>query len=173
MRRGKETIKGVTLAELCVVLAVIAIISTVVISFSLLVSQRVAVSRARLNAMNDVEQMESVVDGWVGHMDLAGAALSAGEDNTRIKARLGNGEEYILSYTDGALTGELPGGGAISSRTEQVTAVEFRVLSNGTDSICFGTVTYAIPRVGGDDLSEQTRTFCVNPHVGDVTGGAE
>lgn len=68
MRRLVNRKKGATLAELCVVLAVITIISVVVVSFSVMVHQRVNISTDKLKAMEDITIVEHFIEGWVETM---------------------------------------------------------------------------------------------------------
>ncbi len=60
--------KGATLAEICIVLAVVSIISLMVVSFVTMTSGRSAVSAAKLNAMEELELVESLVDNWFDAM---------------------------------------------------------------------------------------------------------
>ena len=57
--------KGATLIELVVVFAVLAIISTVVISFVMMSNENVKASRDKVDALNDISVVESIVESWV------------------------------------------------------------------------------------------------------------
>ena len=68
MRRLMHRKNGATLAELCVVLAVITIISVVVVSFSVMVNERIGISTDKLKAMEDITIVEHFIEGWVNTM---------------------------------------------------------------------------------------------------------
>lgn len=178
--------KGTTLAELCVVLAVIAIVSALVVSFSVLMGQRVALSTTRLNAMNDMESVDAFVEGWLGRMKLLDAELSlevneitddiTGETtkSTKLKA-VKDGREYRLFFAENAfmLIGDLPGGTTMTYTPTVVTGVKFKQVEkvfDETDKLFFCSLTYNLPGVGGGAGEQHTDTFCVNPRVGDAYG---
>lgn len=170
--------KGTTLAELCVVLAVIAIVSALVVSFSVLMGQRVALSTTRLNAMNDMESVDAFVEGWLGRMKLLDAELSLVVNETTGETKLKadkDEQEYSLFFAENAfmLIGDLPGGTTMTYTPTVVTGVEFKQVEKGfgeTDKLFFYSLTYNLPGVGGGAGEQHTDTFCVNPRVGDAYG---
>ena len=152
--------KGFTIAELCVVLAIVAIVSAMVVSFSVLLSARTRESSARLDAMNDLQLVESATEGWMSRMDRIvysnGALVGMVDD-----------DQYTLSFVgDKTLTGTLPNDEEITVVLEQVSDISFKFLENGDtgDVLCICTVT---------DSEGNTHTICVNPvvsRVGDTYG---
>lgn len=134
--------KGATLVELCVVLALIAVVSGMVVSFALTISARTGLSAARLNAMGELELVESVTEGWMTR------AINEGSEFNRNDISFDSGEKTLTA-------------GDVSVRLEQVSNIEFSFLDNGGDILCICKVT---------DFAGVTHTICVNPHVGDTYG---
>ena len=153
--------KGFTIAELCVVLAIVAIVSAMVVSFSVLLSARTRESSARLDAMNDLELVESAAEGWLSRMGLEGAVVS--QNGSGLTATVtdgaGTSSTYTLSVYGNMLTGTLPGNEVMTVVLEQVNDIDFTILQNAGDTLCICTVT---------DSEGNTHTVCVNPHVGDT-----
>ena len=148
MKGTRRAKKGALLAEACVALAVVAIISTLVLSFTLLVNRRVIVSEAKTAFMEDVVLTKAVIEPWYAENKTADG--------------LGFDEESKTLTT-----------GEVSVVLETVTKITFDVMKNGTDSILFVSMTYELPYQGDKkDMRPHYFTFCVNPHVGDtVIGG--
>ena len=82
IRTGSKHRKGFTLSELCIVLALVAVVATIVTSFCLVVHQRSVISSARLNIVNEVNVVETFVERWVDKMSEKGATFSIAEDGT-------------------------------------------------------------------------------------------
>ena len=57
--------KGVTLAELVVIIAVLSIISTMVISFVVMTGESVSSSKQKADALNDLAIVESMMESWL------------------------------------------------------------------------------------------------------------
>lgn len=69
MNRRKRNTRGVTLAELCIVMAVIAIVSTMVVSFTVLMQARTRVIAADRNTVADIGLVEAALDRFIGTYD--------------------------------------------------------------------------------------------------------
>ena len=69
MNRRKRNTRGVTLAELCIVMAVIAIVSTMVVSFTVLMQARTRVIAADRNTVSDLGTVESALDRFIRTYD--------------------------------------------------------------------------------------------------------
>ena len=158
----KKGRKGSTLAELCVVLALIATASAMVASFSMLIGARTNLSTARLNAMNDLDLVESVTEGWMSRMD----GLTA-VDGVLV------GDSGDTLYFDGqdTLTGTLPEGD-ITVQLDQVSAIKYTVIEGSTGDLCICTVDFSLSSDEPDRYT-YSQTFCVNLNVGDVYGGGD
>lgn len=69
MNRRKRNTRGVTLAELCIVMAVIAIVSTMVVSFTVLMQARTRVIAADRDIVSDLGTVESALDRFIRAYD--------------------------------------------------------------------------------------------------------
>ena len=65
MEKRNTKKRAFTLAELAVVLAVIAIASTMVVSFTALVGNRRAVSQQKLDAYTEIRLVEALVENYI------------------------------------------------------------------------------------------------------------
>ena len=65
MEKRNTKKRAFTLAELAVVLAVIAIAATMVVIFTSLVSNRRAEAQARLDALNDIKVAEALIENYI------------------------------------------------------------------------------------------------------------
>ncbi|MBE6983291.1 MAG: type II secretion system protein [Ruminococcaceae bacterium] len=152
--------KGITLSEICIVLAVVSIVSLAVVSFAAMATGRGATGTDKLKVMQDIELLEAMVDNWFNTVYNSGesAVIDTGETSVNNRALyFENGNLYI--NTDGKYQ---------SYRFETVTKLEFEIMKNAenNDEIFFCTVTYAYRR-GQNTPVDETYTFCINPRVGE------
>ncbi len=157
--------KGITLAEMSIVMAVIAIVSLSVVSFVTITSGRGTNSIAKLNAMEEIELVEAVVDGWFAQA-------------VQVEEPLNTGGSFDMSGQ--TLKVIFPGKTeATDYYLEKVTEVSFsqrfltesgeckETLADGDvvkDTLYFCTVTY----VQHNEDVRETYTFCINPRVGET-----
>ena len=152
--------RGITLSEICIVLAVVSIVSLAVVSFAAMATGRGATGTDKLKVMQDIELLEAMVDNWFNTVYNSGesAVIDTGETSVNNRALyFENGNLYI--NTDGKYQ---------SYRFETVTKLEFEIMKNAenNDEIFFCTVTYAYRR-GQNTPVDETYTFCINPRVGE------
>ena len=153
--------KGITLAEMCVVIALVAIIATMVTSFSISVSWRTQLSAARLELAAELDSLETFTGGWLGQMKLQNAALTVQENG--VKAG-----EWTLTFDDGVLNGTLPNENSFSFATVCIKEMEFSLVA---DEMLFCTVKYDMPGLP-EEQAEREQIFCVYPRLGSAYGGA-
>jgi prepilin-type N-terminal cleavage/methylation domain-containing protein len=167
-KADKSKKKGVTLAEISVALAVVAIISVSVVTFTTLLSARSTTSAAKLNAVDDINLCESIVDMWVDQVLDCGGEITVA-DNTLSTSI--DGESHTLGFADGNIVYSLPEG---SSQVvlSVVTDLELSELSLTADKIYFCKVKYDIPMDKDVSVSYEY-VFSVSPRTGDVVGGAQ
>lgn len=149
-----ETKRGMTLVELTVVLAVIAIVSTLVVTFVLMLSEESRLASARLNALEEIELVESLTETWLEDNPDA-------VDGTDIGVIVKSGDvgaEKYLNLKDG--TFEYNGASTSSITLEQITDLEV-VIKGSEDKLFVCTLTY---EAGG---VTESYVFCVDPHKGD------
>ena len=147
MRRSRRTKKGITIAEVCVVLAVLAVVSTIVLSFILLVNRRVEVGKAKTALMEDVALTKALIEPYF-------EKNQEGFD----------ADQEFFNSADKTLT--VDGKTAKLSQVRNITCTCKKEENNG-DYLLFVTLTYELPYEDG----EKTYTFCVNPYVGETVGG--
>lgn len=156
--------KGMSLAEICVVLAVISIVSLMVISFTTMVSARSTVSAAKLKAMDDQELTEVILENWIDHMVAKQAVISV-EENTLYATK--DGINYTVCLEEDKLIAPLTDGTFLSCPINTVTELRFDHLTSSDDTIYFCTAVYDYPDPRGGTITREY-TFCINPHIGET-----
>ena len=68
--------RGSTLVEMCVVIALIGIVSTMIVSFSALVSASVDSQRSRYAFLEEASAVKEQLSGWLDRMDTEGTACT-------------------------------------------------------------------------------------------------
>lgn len=159
MRKWK---KGTSLAEICIVLAVISIISVTVTSFTVMAGARSTAAATRLNVIEDLEMAETVLEGWVDNMTGQGATFAT--EDGQLKA-VKDTVDYAVTLQDGLLTAPVPTGAPYRIALKTVTAITVEAKFNGPDAIFFCTLTYTDPRGGNEP---QTYTFCINSRINET-----
>lgn len=156
-----------TLAEIMVCIAVVAIAITMVVSFTTLMSERTKTSRAQLEAQQDLTLIETVAESWLDRMCALNATFTLSADAKAITATVVetvDEEEietiYTLGFAYGSFTGTLPGGETITIRAERVEDVTYS-LKSSSDVLFFFHVQTA----------QKTISFAINPRIGETLGG--
>lgn len=167
--------KGVTLAEMSIVMAVIAIVSLSVVSFVTITSGRGTAGIAKLNAMEEIELVEAIVDSWFVQVAQASETIKINEYG---QISTNNSSAISMSYEKIQVMfpkEEKP----TDYYLEKVTKVSFSQLlltESGEcketldekdivkDVLYFCTVKYERE----EGAAEQTYTFCINPRVGEI-----
>ena len=164
-RTGFKNRKGFTLSELCIVLALVAIVSTIVISFCLIMNKRSAISRARLDIVNEVNAVETLIEKWVDKMSEQGAVFSKTEDGSLLATV--NNVDYGVSFANGEFKASVPDGdNEIAVATTRIESIAFDLVSEDEDAILFCAATALLPQVNGE-AKEEKYTFCVNSRIGE------
>lgn len=140
MNRRKRNTRGVTLAELCIVMAVIAIVSTMVVSFTVLMQARTRVIAADRDTVSDLGTVESALDRFIRTYDSDEYTLVQRDpiwtsDNPLLPT-LDQKYRSIFVLKDGDITAKLKL--SIDPETEKVNAI---VITDGSDKV---TVTYPL-----------------------------
>lgn len=163
--------KGATLAELSVVLAVLAVVTAMVVSFAVLITQHASLSTARMNAINDIEQVKSVTKGWLNAVEQESSTALTADEILQIPGhvmsrKIGESNCFI-SFANGTLSARFPNGNTLSCSTTQVTGLGWQSISNETDTLYIFTLTYILPTADNAEYSVKSIVFCANPHTGD------
>lgn len=162
--RKEKQKKGFTLSEVCVVLAVVGIVSAIVTSFCIVMHHRSVMSRARLDIINEVNVLEEYVESWVDKVVASNATIGQVENGT-VNATVADAT-YEASFSNGKFTGTLPDSLEMTFDTTRIEALTFDVDVKGSDAIIFCKVTARMPKAdGGSEL--ESYTFCVNSRLDD------
>lgn len=130
--------RGMTLAEIMICMAVVAISVVMVVSFSVTMGNRMSRSKAQLQARKELEAIESLTDAWLNAVLKDGAAfdytLEVPETWPEAITATVAEQALTLNWQHNYLIGKLPGVDAenspvspITFRTEYVTGVQFYV----------------------------------------------
>lgn len=169
--------KGMTISEICIVIAVLAIVSVVVVSFAAMATGRGTVGVDKLKVMQDVELLEAVVDQWFAEVYTKPGDVEIVANNDTEALSLKDREGLTLQFAGSNLVAVFPvknageGEETTTSRTYQfevITGLKFErvVDESGTDDIFFCTITYEY-RSGQNKTGKGTYTFCINSRVGE------
>lgn len=175
-RIEKKKKRGFTLAELSVVLALVAVVATMVTSFCLLIHQRSVISRARLDIVNEVTVIRKYAERWVDEMHEQGAVfeIKAESENNSLVATVTAADDTSTNYTfelaDDRIIATMPGENAdLSYGTTRIKEIKYEVFltEDSEDTMCFFTVTALLPKAN-DGLEEEVYTFCIDSPIGET-----
>ena len=143
MNRRKRNTRGVTLAELCIVMAVIAIVSTMVVSFTVLMQARTRVIAADRDTVSDLGTVESALDRFIRTYDSDEYAIVQGDpiwaSDNPVLSTLDAKYTSISVLKDGKVTAKLKL--STDPETEKVNAI---VITDGAGK---AEITYLLNSV--------------------------
>jgi len=173
--------KGATIAEMIVALAVVAVVSTVVLTFATLVHTRSIIASAKLEALQDMTSVEAICESWLSDMLKKDAVIDFTPDRYKfvngdsesnayygIVATIGD-EEYTIYWGSNALYAKFFGQSDTSVFvSDRISGIVFSSIKDPDDLILFVKVGYVLPMPTDTDRTYNViKTFCVNPYVGD------
>ena len=134
VKQGKS---GFTLVELCVVLALLAILTTMTVSFSVLMNGFAAENKAEYEFLEDHAALKEKLCTWAAENDVTGNVFTVNTDETLTVTE--NGTEKNVSFADGVLTlgGEQKvafdaiDGVIFASNDKLIKCVTYRIAENG------------------------------------------
>ncbi len=129
--------RGFTLVELCVVLALLAILTTMTVSFSVLMNGFAADNKAEYEFLEDHATLKEELCAWVAENDVSGSVFTVAKDGTLNVTE--NGTEKTVSFADGILTlgGEQKAGldaidgVTFTANAKLIKCVTYRIGKNG------------------------------------------
>ena len=131
---------GVTLAEMCIVLALIMIVSTMVASFCIMTSNYTAVASADRDAVEGVALVEDALSKWLSAFDRSDYTITVAADGKTLTAAKNaeTGETavqteqttYTLKIADGKISGDMPGERSINYSVPAIELDNFDINSN-------------------------------------------
>lgn len=164
-RDPKANRKGVSIAEMCVVLAIVSIVALTVVSFTTMVSAQSRASATKYNAMEDMELTEAILEDWVDIMlEKNTSSITPGEGS--LTARVG-AADYSIFVQELQLVAQLPGEVSRTFPLKTVKELRFDTMENTDCALYFCTVVYEVPSYTGEGV-ERTFTFCIQPRIGEV-----
>lgn len=167
MNRTKRR-AGVSIAEMCIVLAILAIVGTLVVSFSLMVSARASAGADKLNGAEDLQVSQAILDAWVDRMIGLGAQFAA--DETGLSATV-DGQTYQVVLQEGALIAPLPDGQALSCPISTAEAFRFSQMTQTSGNpLIFCTIVCSVNTTSGHKTLTEN-TFTIYSRVGEVVAG--
>jgi len=159
MQITKKSRRGVTMAELVVVLALVSVISVMVFSFVMLIQHRSRANAANDAVRQDREMIEAGIEAWVKKSLEDGATFSIRPNTTAVQSAYPEhvNKWWLLEHKNGVLYGSYPDANQLQIRTQTVTKITFYLMKSSGKNLLFCTVTSEIEDFGG----EATYTFCV------------
>lgn len=140
MNRRKRNTRGVTLAELCIVMAVIAIVSTMVVSFTVLMQARTRVIAADRDTVSDLGTVESALDRFIRAYDSDEYSIKQSDpiwaSDNPVLSTLDQKYRSISVWKGEEFTAKLTL--STDPKTEKVNAI---VITDGSDNV---TATYPL-----------------------------
>ena len=156
---------GISIAEMCIVMAVLAIASTVVVTFTAMVGARSSISATKLRASEDLQLSQSILENWVDQMVSLDAQFTANE--TGLSAVAG-GQTYRVLVEEGRLTAQLPEGKKLQCPLGIMEQFQFTQMTKaGKNPLIFCTAAYILENTAGEEV-QRTRTFTIFSRVGET-----
>lgn len=165
MQRNNKK-RGMTMAELCVAMAVISIVATMVVSFSVLISERSKSATSKQKTITDINLIESIVEDWINANKDAGINFS---DSTSYWDPNNNKGTYMIVSSLVEIHFELEDTGLknLNMNTQKIVlcdnikGIEFW---REGDTLYYCKITYKVFDTGEEDYYY---TFCVNTALPD------
>lgn len=146
MQHVKNRRRGATLAELCVVIAVAAIVAVMVVSFSTMASQRVRVTEYKAEVLTEIAMVESVTEQWIHR------CLGEGKTPNAIETFAPRIEGDKLIFDE-----------SLSVPVNVIDQLHLTVETSNDDAL------YTVTLIYSDANGKATPyTFFVNPRIGEV-----
>ena len=150
--------RGFTLTELTIVLAVLAIVLTLLVSFTAMVNNSRQISTARLEALQDIRVAESIIENFIEGNKITTTFEKDEEGKTiPVENVLESGEKKLVFNTENKT---LAVSGGANLTLERVESITFDYNGGGTEGIFYCTINY---NVGNHDYDY---TFCVYSYAG-------
>ena len=150
-------LKGSTIAEMIIVIAVLAIISTIVLSFVIVSNETVRSSNSKVDALNDIAVAESIVSSWVEDKIENNYELTVdiNNDNTIINTH----DNFKLSFVDEEIVVYDSNNVIIETlyKPTSITDIKFTVFNKESKQLVVCNITYEIMTT--DNKKEYSYSF--------------
>ena len=149
--------RGFTLTELTIVLAVLAIVLTLLVSFTAMVNNSRQISGARLEALQDIRVAESIIENFIEGNKITTTFKDEEGKTIPVENVLEAGEKKLV-FNKEKKTLAVSGGANLT--LERVESITFDYNGDSTEGIFYCTINY---NVGNHDYYY---TFCVYSYAG-------
>lgn len=165
MIKNNKSLRGATLAEMMIVLGVLALISTIVISFVIMSNENVRTSRQKVDALNDIAVVESIMDNWLSsEMKYLSSDYFKDESKKDLDITVNYGDKINkLLFKNGKIQCYL-NGSEVTYIPDTITKIETIIKNkdeNDRIAICY--ITYELV-LSNNDIREYTYSFVVYPY---------
>lgn len=151
--------RGVTLVEMCIVLALIMIIGTMVTSFCILTNNYSHTVSSDRDAVESIAMLEDALSKWISAFDLDDYTISISSDGSHLEARKTDVADaeytgYKFEIKDGKINGSLPGDRNINYSVPSIESASFE--KNETYKIISCDITYILKNGGNETKTQMT-----------------
>ena len=95
--------KGFTLTELCVVMAILAIVGTMVVTFMIFMSNQQAKLTRKASRISNISQTQKVINEWIRSYDTNEYQIQPSPDTKKLVVYQGSTEIATLYFSDGSI----------------------------------------------------------------------
>lgn len=164
--------RGVTLVEMCIVLALIMIIGTMVTSFCVLTNNYSHAVSSDRDAVESIAMLEDALSKWISAFDRYDYAISISSDGSHLEACMNDETKYTFEIKDGKINGSLPGGRNINYSVPSIESASFE--KNEIYKIISCNITYILKN-GGNETKTQMKLlrYCRVAKIDEITEDAE
>ncbi|MBQ3116518.1 MAG: type II secretion system protein [Clostridia bacterium] len=163
--------RGFTVLELSIVLALVAIIGVMTVTFTILISKRAKESKSALEFAEQTASVERTAKLWLDQMQRADATFVV--EQNRLSAVVLDKEAFI-EIKDGKFTVALLDGTSSSIDAGRFTGLECEIKTNAKNEEFF-VFSLLYLKQSGDETSIERYVFVIDTFVGDtilIGGGA-
>ena len=162
MKINNKHLRGVTLTEFIIVLAVLAIISTIVISFVLISNENIRSSSQKVDALNDIAVVEEMVESWLS-AEMDNLSLYYFENERKEDRFITNNKQTSILYWDNGKLHYVLNGVEISYKSETIKNLEITFQKKGDEKLAICYITYELV-LSNNEKKEYTYSFVVYPY---------
>lgn len=165
MKHKQQNRKGMVMLELCLVMAIAAIVVAMTVSFGMIIDQRVSAARARYNALESLNNAQVAIESWITRYDNVDYEFESDDthlyiNNSTTKERVGTSG---LNDDKTALVGTENGKTVFTYATDALESITFsaqkseKALGGSGRVLIACVVQYHLPS-DKDFRTEETKT---------------
>ena len=153
---------GVTLAELCIVMALLSIITVMVTSFCLITRSYTVRIAADTDVKLSIGNMDDGLRVWISSVDSENYTLSLSDDNKTLIAEGADlNDRWELKLDGNKLVGSMPSGALINFEMPKVTDLSFGLLGNDINRPCFVLCSISYEKLGTSEANNSEQTIII------------